>query len=999
MVAFVFAILLLLCSTNSLAQESGWVDSLGYKQQIMKTGAVQQVRFTTTGDSIISITKDSTWHLYVWDTHIGTVRSIYNFIPQNGRRIISVWLAEDSRSYSLTTQNGDSVFIGIYSADNHSLLSNTFVKLKDVTWSIAYYSLQTNTMWVVCNTYSPGIQWDGPTGITGGTLYQFQRTGNTWSTIKKYDGASYYVSVTKGCTKLSRMAHFRDLNYDKGQIIKDFHWLSAELISDTILYKNFYADELNPFEREKIEEYLRRKVYVSSDGNNLFNIHGQRLSHYALPNNNYTTDLTLPEYPSYIKPLATNNHVLLSRKTNLYIYHTGLNKITQTIKLPYSFTESDYNAVYESFVFGSNNGTLFFIKDSIYAEIPGTDFRTSRTIMYPDTTITFFPITKKGAIRFHWDFGDGTISQEQYANHIYKKTGSYNIIVRVLYDSGKEDTIRKNNHIIIEPHLIPTFSVNTVFGSPPLKVQCTDESEGNVTKWLWDFGDGTKDTVQNPTHIYKGQGTYYISLTVTDKIRSKTTLVSTLITTTPYTLDTIYIANKENDNRTNFSYGSSGYDNFSNKYLKGVFEKSSSRLMFYRQECKTNHYKLRHVDEYTSYECITFTTRDHYITYEQSKCELRDINEYSLFNYRNKFAITSFISWSSTQTSGAGGVYQSDGKNLDREQYFAPDGWTYNFDGTFFPDETDVFLFRKKGDSASLQFFANRDSLVKRIRIKAQFSRIFSSNDSSTLILVSNPSFSISDSTRFFTITYFDLKGNIIKHSTVEKKTDCSISDIYSLGNNEFLLCGYTAIKDSLGKITNQKGYIVQLNADGWILWEHTFPTWKSIRKIEKHPNGYFAGLGLPFEKKKHGFITFRRDGKLLSDYRLFQATDSFYAYDFVIGNNENDIWFIGSENVSGQGERGTVYTCNNPVTPTTDINEQEISYSDNKDFSIYPNPANTAITIKNYAGEVLIINNIGSIVHRGTDSITDIQHLPNGVYFVMAGNIPDGVKILTIVR
>ena len=43
------------------------------------------------------------------------------------------------------------------------------------------------------------------------------------------------------------------------------------------------------------------------------------------------------------------------------------------------------------------------------------------------------------------------------------------------------------------------------------------QAEGDtliITNWLWDFGDGTVDTVQNPIHSYIGFGNYTICLTV-----------------------------------------------------------------------------------------------------------------------------------------------------------------------------------------------------------------------------------------------------------------------------------------------------------------------------------------------------------------------------------------------------------------------------------------------------------------------------------------------------
>ncbi len=51
-------------------------------------------------------------------------------------------------------------------------------------------------------------------------------------------------------------------------------------------------------------------------------------------------------------------------------------------------------------------------------------------------------------------------------------------------------------------------------GRVPLIVSFTDESTGNPTSWLWDFGDGTTSTEQNPQHVYVDLGFYDVSLTV-----------------------------------------------------------------------------------------------------------------------------------------------------------------------------------------------------------------------------------------------------------------------------------------------------------------------------------------------------------------------------------------------------------------------------------------------------------------------------------------------------
>lgn len=60
------------------------------------------------------------------------------------------------------------------------------------------------------------------------------------------------------------------------------------------------------------------------------------------------------------------------------------------------------------------------------------------------------------------------------------------------------------------------FSGIPTHGYPPLDVQFSDESTGNVTSWEWDFNnDGETDsTSQNPNYIYEAAGNYTVVLKV-----------------------------------------------------------------------------------------------------------------------------------------------------------------------------------------------------------------------------------------------------------------------------------------------------------------------------------------------------------------------------------------------------------------------------------------------------------------------------------------------------
>jgi len=62
---------------------------------------------------------------------------------------------------------------------------------------------------------------------------------------------------------------------------------------------------------------------------------------------------------------------------------------------------------------------------------------------------------------------------------------------------------------------VAQFTATPLTGTTkPLSVTFTDQSVG-ATGWLWDFGDGTSSTEENPTHTYSVNNTYSVKLTVT----------------------------------------------------------------------------------------------------------------------------------------------------------------------------------------------------------------------------------------------------------------------------------------------------------------------------------------------------------------------------------------------------------------------------------------------------------------------------------------------------
>ncbi|MBE7171366.1 MAG: gliding motility-associated C-terminal domain-containing protein [Williamsia sp.] len=134
----------------------------------------------------------------------------------------------------------------------------------------------------------------------------------------------------------------------------------------------------------------------------------------------------------------------------------------------------------------------------------------------------------RAVVKWTWDFGDGSSSTLKNPSHVYRTAGSYKLNFNAITDVGcLSDTISKVVTLTELP--VAAFTTaNAVCEKTP--VQFKDGStpaNGDITKWNWNFGDGSTATTQSPVHTF-AQGSSTVSLQVETKTGCKSSVSQAL---------------------------------------------------------------------------------------------------------------------------------------------------------------------------------------------------------------------------------------------------------------------------------------------------------------------------------------------------------------------------------------------------------------------------------------------------------------------------------------
>jgi len=175
-----------------------------------------------------------------------------------------------------------------------------------------------------------------------------------------------------------------------------------------------------------------------------------------------------------------------------------------------------------------NSFYFLYLNDTINPPLPCDNFISIAGIQGLSVTIYGGMINQQNA-SYNWDLGDGTTSAGTMVTHTYPAQGTYIVSLTTITNDSCVDV---SSTSITLMDSIPN-GCNSYFTATTGNTLFEIHFEGITsnfypTSFVWDFGDpasgiNNNSTLQNPDHVFSGQGTYFVTLTTTDSTNCTST--------------------------------------------------------------------------------------------------------------------------------------------------------------------------------------------------------------------------------------------------------------------------------------------------------------------------------------------------------------------------------------------------------------------------------------------------------------------------------------------
>ena len=144
-------------------------------------------------------------------------------------------------------------------------------------------------------------------------------------------------------------------------------------------------------------------------------------------------------------------------------------------------------------------------------------------------------------ISYEWRFGDGSSATGQSTNHTFDTSGTFHTSLTITDQQGlsseisipvilTQGTVTKNQPPVAALSVMP--NQGTAHPSFLFNASLSNDPDGEIISYNWNFGDGSSDTGAIAEHIYTVQADYVATLTITDNNGATATAFTAISTQT-----------------------------------------------------------------------------------------------------------------------------------------------------------------------------------------------------------------------------------------------------------------------------------------------------------------------------------------------------------------------------------------------------------------------------------------------------------------------------------
>lgn len=157
-------------------------------------------------------------------------------------------------------------------------------------------------------------------------------------------------------------------------------------------------------------------------------------------------------------------------------------------------------------------------------------------------TVTFDGSSSTGDITsYAWSFGDGETADANNISHTFTLPGIYTAKLTITDSNGDTSsdtaTISVTEAVVENTPPIAAITPSATTGEAPLTITFdgsgSTDSDGTISSYTWNFGDGSSATGKQTIHTFSNAGTFSASLTITDDQGLTSTTSIAIIATAP----------------------------------------------------------------------------------------------------------------------------------------------------------------------------------------------------------------------------------------------------------------------------------------------------------------------------------------------------------------------------------------------------------------------------------------------------------------------------------